>query len=431
MPNKNSVICSAHFVGNRRSHDPKSPSYIPTIFPKVHGKDLKNHQLQQNPKYDRGVNRKRLIVTQNKSKNTVNQSYGSFSVCTQVAFDVPSNNFIFSCDFNGRNACTQVSIPKSCMIVNKPLMVEKSCGSDPTDFRFSKLSFHGFNSIISENSLQDLTGTNFEMFNFLLSMLPPSLGLIISKENTLLICLMKLKLGLTDLSLSAFFSIHKTTAAKVFVECLLVLSLNCKKLICWPSKSDILESLPEVLKQHYPNCRCIIKCIEIKAEQPTTKAQRLNMYSMNKGGYTIKVLIGITPTGSVSFLSRSYGGSASDSYITYDSGFLDKIKPGDQILANKGFSGIETGVDNPNNILVINSLPNNGILSQDDLVDTFNVASIRIHIDQLFDRLKRFNILNEIPSDLLLCIDNVLLMCCALLNLNDLVQKHRSLVSYL
>ncbi|CAI6357105.1 unnamed protein product [Macrosiphum euphorbiae] len=40
-PSVHSVVCSAHFINNNRSLDPRSPSYIPSIFPEVYKK--KNH----------------------------------------------------------------------------------------------------------------------------------------------------------------------------------------------------------------------------------------------------------------------------------------------------------------------------------------------------------------------------------------------------
>ncbi|XP_060846263.1 uncharacterized protein LOC132925924 [Rhopalosiphum padi] len=287
-------------------------------------------------------------------------------------------------------------------------MVEKSCGLDfeQSTFCFSKIAFHGYDSIKSENSLKDLTGTTFQIFNFLLGLLPQSNRLIISKENTLLICLMKLKLGLTYSSLSSFFSIHRTTVSRVFS------SQKCKHLIFWPCKSTIIETLPEVFKKNYPNCRCIIDCTEIRTEQPKTVEQRVCMYSHYKGGYTIKVLVAITPNGMVSFLSKSYGGRSSESYITNDSGFLNKLEPGDQVLADKGFPGIKTGVDDQNSILVIPPMLHNGRFTEEEVLSTSNVAGVRIHIERLFARLKTFNILNKITSDLLVYIDNILFMCC-------------------
>jgi len=51
-------------------------------------------------------------------------------------------------------------------------------------------------------------------------------------------------------------------------------------------------------------------------------------------GYTTKVLVVITPNGMVSLLSKVYEGRSSDSFITNDSGFLNKLEPGDQVLAD-------------------------------------------------------------------------------------------------
>ncbi|KAL1431515.1 hypothetical protein MTO96_014035 [Rhipicephalus appendiculatus] len=37
-PTKNSRICSQHFINGERSNDPRSPAYVPTIFPSVCGR---------------------------------------------------------------------------------------------------------------------------------------------------------------------------------------------------------------------------------------------------------------------------------------------------------------------------------------------------------------------------------------------------------
>lgn len=35
QPKLHNKICSAHFIGNRKSEHPHNPSYNPTVFPKV------------------------------------------------------------------------------------------------------------------------------------------------------------------------------------------------------------------------------------------------------------------------------------------------------------------------------------------------------------------------------------------------------------
>ena len=51
----------------------------------------------------------------------------------------------------------------------------------------------------------------------------------------------------------------------------------------------------------------------------------------------LQVLVACTPDGTLCFVSKIYGGAASDKYVTTDCGFLDYIEAGDQIMADKGF----------------------------------------------------------------------------------------------
>jgi hypothetical protein len=48
-------------------------------------------------------------------------------------------------------------------------------------------------------------------------------------------------------------------------------------------------------------------------------------------------MIGITPQGVISFILSGYGGRASDKMITENCGFLNKLLPGDLVLADRGF----------------------------------------------------------------------------------------------
>ena len=64
------------------------------------------------------------------------------------------------------------------------------------------------------------------------------------------------------------------------------------------------------------------------------------MYSQYKKHCTIKVLVSCTPLGAINYISKCYGGRASDIQITRKSGFTTSKyhMPGDQILADRGFT---------------------------------------------------------------------------------------------
>ncbi len=52
---------------------------------------------------------------------------------------------------------------------------------------------------------------------------------------------------------------------------------------------------------------------------------------------TVKALVGITPTGLITFVSDVYGGNTSDRFIT-EHDFLHKVEPGDAIMVDRGFN---------------------------------------------------------------------------------------------
>jgi len=51
----------------------------------------------------------------------------------------------------------------------------------------------------------------------------------------------------------------------------------------------------------------------------------------------VKVFLGITPQRVISFVSDSWGGRVSDTYLTENCGILRKLLPRDILLADQGF----------------------------------------------------------------------------------------------
>ena len=52
-------------------------------------------------------------------------------------------------------------------------------------------------------------------------------------------------------------------------------------------------------------------------------------------------MIGVAPCGVISFLSKVYGGRASDKYIFDDSKILDTCEIGDAVMVDKGFAIVD------------------------------------------------------------------------------------------
>ena len=81
----------------------------------------------------------------------------------------------------------------------------------------------------------------------------------------------------------------------------------------------------------------MIDCFEVFCERPRDLMARAQTYSHYKHHNTVKFLIGITPQGAITFVSKGWGGHVSDKYLTENCGILDNL-PGDQILADRGFN---------------------------------------------------------------------------------------------
>lgn len=79
-------------------------------------------------------------------------------------------------------------------------------------------------------------------------------------------------------------------------------------------------------------------CFEILIERPTNLLARAQTFSDYKHHNTVKVLIGITPQGSICFVSKAWGGRTSGKYCTENCGLLKNLLPGDIVMADRGFT---------------------------------------------------------------------------------------------
>ncbi|XP_047137548.1 uncharacterized protein LOC124814044 isoform X1 [Hydra vulgaris] len=159
----------------------------------------------------------------------------------------------------------------------------------------------------------------------------------LSKENHLLIILMKLRLGLLNKDIAFRFSVCQSVISRVLRNWLPNLATCLQPLIKWPNKCVIRSNLPECFKKKFRDCVCIIDCYEIFIERPSNLTTRAQSWSNYKHNNTIKYLIGISPTGAITFLSGGWGGRVSDKELTNQLSFLKYINFGDCILADRGF----------------------------------------------------------------------------------------------
>ena len=141
----------------------------------------------------------------------------------------------------------------------------------------------------------------------------------------------------------------------------------------------------------------------------------------------MKYLIGITPQGSVSFISDGWGGRISDKHLTQNSGLLDHLLPGDTVLADRGFD-IKDSVGLYCATLTLPAFTKGKRqLSGVEVEQTRSIANVRIHVERVIGNLRQeYSFLStHQPIDHLVCkpgdssttLDKVVTVCCSLTNL--------------
>ncbi|XP_076089911.1 uncharacterized protein LOC143061933 [Mytilus galloprovincialis] len=220
------------------------------------------------------------------------------------------------------------------------------------------------------------------------------------------VTLVKLKLDMPFEYIADQCGIPSSTLHDMFWRWIDLMSAKLDFLIHWPDRETMKCTLPSVFKVKYPRLTCIIDCFEIFIDRPKKLNARAKCYSNYKKHSTVKVLIGCSPLGSITFLSEVWGCRVSDTEIVRSSGFISSIyhHPGDQILADRGFTLQDDFASVCSAELIIPAFTKGkSQLSAEEVETSRKMNSIRIHIERVIGLMKnRYKILQgTIPINML------------------------------
>ena len=142
-------------------------------------------------------------------------------------------------------------------------------------------------------------------------------------------------------------------------------------------------------------------------------------------------MIGITPQGSISFVSEAWGGRTSDKFLTENCGTLSKLVPGNMVMADGGFTIHESVAFKRAKLVVPAFTKGKEQLDPVDVETTRGIANVRMHVERVIGlSCSKYTILQgtlptaflmSIPhgslEDKIPAIDRVIKVCSALVNL--------------
>ncbi|XP_069114764.1 uncharacterized protein [Argopecten irradians] len=257
--------------------------------------------------------------------------------------------------------------------------------------------------------------------------LPLSHNSALTKFQQMMLVFMRLKMNLPVLYVADRFGISTGTVSKVFANTLNVFYKRLKRLVYWPSTDELRKTMPVVFRKDFGlKVTVIIDCFEIFTDRPSNLMARAQTWSSYKHHNTVKYLIGIAPQGSISFLSKGYGGRVSDKFVTNDCGLLDKLGYGDIVLADRGFDIADSVAQVSAEVKIPASTKGKSQLAALDVEQTRKIAHVRIHVERVIGLVRnKYKILQDtLPLDYFhshdnstTTIDKIVTVCCALTNL--------------
>lgn len=139
----------------------------------------------------------------------------------------------------------------------------------------------------------------------------------------------------------------------------------------------------------------VIDWTEIPIEHSSNPEIQQITFSQYKNTTTMKGLVAVSENGLVMYCSELYGGSITDRQIIEKCKLLEYLKPGDIVLADKGFD-ISDILEKKKLALNISPFVKNNTLSAKDIMKTRAIANRRIIVENVIGRAKWNQILKDI-----------------------------------
>ncbi|CAN7990435.1 unnamed protein product, partial [Ixodes hexagonus] len=253
----------------------------------------------------------------------------------------------------------------------------------------------------------------------------------LSQFEEMMVLFLRLRLNAQMLDLAYRFHVSESTISRIIHRWLDALYQCLQPIIAWPSRKELRETMPMGFRMSFGvDVVVVMDCFELFIDRATSMNPRSLTWSQYKHHNTVKYLIGIAPQGVVTFVSRGWCGRTSDKAVTESCGILDKLVPGDSVLADRGFTIAESVGLRGARLLLPAFTRGQAQLAPWEVERTRKIANVRIHVERVIGLVRnKYPILKATQSfDMLLLrdedltvLDQTVFLSAALTNLCDSV----------
>ena len=429
---KNHVVCSNHFEYGR----PTNVSKIPTLYLKGYsgGACGDDQQSISRPKRKAPMDRPAIPKTLGKKKKSESENTVIESTTTSI-LNSPSSTIDFESTANSSILNSTVSLDKpiknsfawiDIKEKNRIIKLYRGCPSnklfmfivDHVRPKHAKLQYFKSASSVTGDKQYQISPVK------LYCQRKPGPSRRLSLEDEILMTLMRIRLDAPDEDLAFRFGISMSHASNIITTFIVFLGLELKPLIYWPTPDETLAYQHPHFSGTFNKVEGIGDCTEQWIQHSKNVDAQYQTYSTYKSHNTLKKLIFCTKSGSISYISEAYGGSASDRFITNDTNVAAKFTPGFIPLFDKGFNVQDLFLAQQVKCVLPPFVSSKRKFTRSEVYHGKRIARARIHIERVMGRLKEFRLLNNIiPISMLDLCDHIWTIAGAITNIQPPLVK--------
>ena len=130
----------------------------------------------------------------------------------------------------------------------------------------------------------------------------------INRFQEFIIVLMKLRLNVPLQDRAYRFVVLISTIPRIFFHLIVVMDKRLFPFVYWPDRYQLCKTMPQCFQDAFgKKTTVVIDCFEVFIERPSNLLTRAKTFSSFKHHNIVKILVGITPQGTICFgsLGRS------------------------------------------------------------------------------------------------------------------------------